>query len=387
MGNEVSYSRTSSTSYDYQSLQPISMPRTGKEKSTNTPEIYNNSSSLVGSSLLKTAFTCLWSIRTPGGTSPLPRTGHFFAFNATTRIVYIGYGISSMGTVLSDFWAFHIDKSCWEKIELQGDVPSPRSGVSACFVHDSLVIFGGSNNNTLYNDLYVVDVSNHNSKQITTSGFQPAARSDAYIGYYNNKLVLFGGFKSSIYSDMYILDINNYTWREIDINISWNCQAPHCQSEECIYSYGGDKGSNLLKINIDEETATISPCIGATPVHDPIHGTLVYCSGYLVCFGGKTKNDLTLVYALDLETNWWFVLYVAPDQETTTFSDGAISNGVFLMPAFHSFSSFYDPVTRCIISFLGVPFIDPPTISVINVGQSFPIINLRKDMICMYHCK
>ncbi|EAY19462.1 Kelch motif family protein [Trichomonas vaginalis G3] len=387
MGNEVSYARPSSANFEYQSLQPISMPRTGKEKAANNADFARDNQPFGNCSLLKTAFTCLWSIKTPHGMAPIPRYGHFFAFNENSRNAYIGFGVSAAGTLLQDVWCFNIDSQTWTRIHLTGEVPTPRSGASACLLDDTIIVFGGIQNNTLYNDLYTIDINTGQVKMVRTNGYPPPARSDCYMGFHDGKLIVFGGFKSSIYSDLFVLDTQNYEWHEVEITVTWSCQAPHCQYGNYIYSYGGDKGSNLLIINIDDETATISPCIGAAPVQDPINGALVYCNGYLVCFGGKTKNELTLVYALDLETNWWFVLYVSPDQDTTTFSDGQVSNGIFLLPSFHSFSAFYDPVNRYIISFLGVPFMDPPSIFYINVGQSFPIINLRKDMICMYHCK
>ena len=58
-------------------------------------------------------------------------------------LLYIYGGINSEGHYLNDMWSFSISEYLWNKIEIQGEIPNPRSGHSCLIQGDNLFIFGG----------------------------------------------------------------------------------------------------------------------------------------------------------------------------------------------------------------------------------------------------
>ena len=391
MGNEQSTMHRSGSlsQMEYQSLEPFSMPRTGKEKNTgqSSNRKKGEESVIRTHGILKTGFHGIWTLESPNGVSPAPRTGQFCVLSESENKIFVGYGVSSAGEMLNDLWAFSLDERLWRRIETNGDFISPRSGSTAAFLENKglLVVFGGFSDGNFFSDLHVINVKTGQTNIIQPqSECAPIPRANAYFAAYHDKLYLFGGTNESLLSDFFCFDTQTMTWREIPASMNWVTNVPFAVHENFIYSYGGSKGNSILVIDMEKEEINVNNCQGACPVCEPIKGGLVYAEGFLFCFGGKNKGEVTLIYAMDIRTYWWFVYYMLPDQETTTVIDGVVaSSGIFLLPSPHSFSAIYDKNNKCITSFLGSPFVDPPPISLLFIGDSLPIVNLRDDMLEM----
>ena len=97
------------------------------------------------------------------GERPSPRTGHSsILFNDQ---LYIFGGEDLKGNT-NDFFTYQIQWNVFGKVEQGGNIPSPRSFHSSCFIpentengqHPMMLIFGGYTDQGFSNELYFFDL-------------------------------------------------------------------------------------------------------------------------------------------------------------------------------------------------------------------------------------
>lgn len=71
------------------------------------------------------------------------RTNYSLAGSDTYKL-YIFGGVNPEGDALNTLEAFDVTQYQWHKIEMRGNVPSPRQGHSAIIVSSYMVVFGGT---------------------------------------------------------------------------------------------------------------------------------------------------------------------------------------------------------------------------------------------------
>ena len=363
------------------------IPITNNKNEELIPQPFTETKVIVNrTNLFKSAFCGTWSIETPETICPLPRTGHFFVTDDRNQFLYIGYGLSSEGKELNDFWSFNLSNFKWKQIFLNGEIHSPRVGSRGIFFENKILIVGGYCEPNYYFDLHYIDLNTNSVQIIHTNGNQPIPRSTPILGIYKNELFVWGGFNGEMINTLNVLNLLTLNWNEYKQDIIGRTAIPFTQINNKIYSFGSSKTGGLLELDLDLKLVQIIPTIGSEPPSIVMNAGLQKVDNYLFFFGGKSSLQWTLIYCCDLNKKWWFIFYIQPDGETATISDGAVSEiGLFLIPEVYSFALTYYPPNRKLIVTLGEPFKDPPPVFTLSIGDALSVLHLRDDMVDIFN--
>lgn len=95
--------------------------------------------------------------RTP---APSPRTSYAMVFD-DQRAEAILFGGQTEGGPLNDLWVFHSSGENWTQPAVEGEAPAPRFGHDAALLMPGgpLLVFGGSDGSTEFNDLWELSVA------------------------------------------------------------------------------------------------------------------------------------------------------------------------------------------------------------------------------------
>ena len=109
--------------------------------------------------------------------SPPPRAFHTAdAIDASARLVV--FGGSGPRTFYNDLWLFRADRSCWESCTTAGEPPSPRAAHSSVLhatARPQLVIFGGTDGETSFGDVWLLPIERARWERVPTTGPSPVA--------------------------------------------------------------------------------------------------------------------------------------------------------------------------------------------------------------------
>lgn len=154
--------------------------------------------------------------------NPCPRSYSCMITDLTNiRMILFGGMNSGMpgGQYLNDVWSLDINDEVWTLIEPSGSAPSPRREATAVYydVENEMIVFGGTNGTSYYNDVWALDLTEGSETWIqkTPSGTPPTPRTCAkgVIDPVNNRLIIFGGSTASgTYDETWSLDFNTLTW-------------------------------------------------------------------------------------------------------------------------------------------------------------------------------
>ncbi|KAK8847767.1 hypothetical protein M9Y10_018797 [Tritrichomonas musculus] len=328
----------------------------------------------VQKDLTKMPYNGYWCVKTSVGRNfPENRTDQFTA-QLNSEIAYTGFGKSEKGKLLNDIWELNIKTNSWKQINTNQSI-EPRFGASATMMGDLLVIYGGTNGSTIFNDLISVNVKDGVVSFIKTKGQQPPPLSFAPIAINKNQLFLFAGMDG-----LFILSLEKLQWRCISSYYRARQDFPWYNYKGVIYAIPEGEKSKFLIIDTNDERVYLSPEWSGSfpPIKDP-HPLMVVVGKYLFFFGGERDS---LIYACYLEMNWWFVFFVIPDTNTTSYAQGKFSSdGLFKIPILYSNSIVYNEKSREIVMFLGYPFGHLILVYYLKIGEeALPFCNLREDM-------
>lgn len=338
---------------------------------------YNRSKTKI----IDCGFSGVWSRYVPCCICPDPRSGHFSCYSDDMSTLFIGYGISYKQTLLNDCWALDCVNKIWRKIELHGDLVSPRTGSRAFYYDGKIIIFGGFAESTYYADLHYIDVNTGIVNAIQTTGLEPCSRTSPIFFLYNEKAYVWGGYNEQWPNELSVLDLHTLHWEQYPQSIPGRTGVSFGLWNDKVYTFGCCKNSNLLIIDPVEYTMTEVPTYGSQPSFSTIGSGMLVVDHFALFFGGKANSQYALLYACDLEINTWFVFYILPDGDTVTMADGMISEiGMFLIPRVSHFSFVYEKSTQDIIITLGEPMDSPPPLSVIHISHALAHLRHRDDM-------
>jgi hypothetical protein len=326
-------------------------------------------------------FSGIWSMRFPNSIAPLPRTAPFYCHDPPSRRIFMGCGLDSNQSLLSDIWIFDTDTEMWSKMQPTGISISPRSGSRAILHQNQLLIFGGYGRTGYLSDLYSLNIETSEVTEIDSSGEVPAGRTSPLIVIFENSLYCWGGFNGDFPTELSVLDLETRVWRKYPQKVIGGIPAIGGVYGGRYFSYGGSKSGKMLVLNFENKTVEFCETKGAEPPSTVIGAGLILIEKYLFFFGGKAPSQWGLWYACDLERMWWFVFHVMPDEMTVRYGDGKIDSvGLFMLPRMHSFCMVYVEERREIVWFMGAPVRDPPPLYVIGIGKALSAIHMREDM-------
>lgn len=219
-------------------------------------------------------------IKAPG--APPPRCGHQTCTTSNNKgeIWVFGGEFTSPSQSqfyhYKDLWVYHIVDKKWEKITATGG-PSARSGHRMVYGKKQLIVFGGFHDNLrdfkYYNDLHIFDMTEYKWNKIDLTGSIPAPRSGCIVlPMSDNKIMVYGGYskervkkdvdKGQVHTDMFVIaqdkhDKTGLKWKSIMVKQTGIKFHPRCSSSGILinqnfaYVFGGVYDDN--DDNDDEE--------------------------------------------------------------------------------------------------------------------------------------
>eukprot|EP00898_Chlorokybus_atmophyticus_P005213 jgi/Chlat1/5693/Chrsp38S05540 len=169
--------------------------------------------------------TMEWKRLPTSGAIPPARDGHAAAHDPDTNRLYVFGGRSNERKRLNDLHYLDLKTRIWHKPGLEGLGPTPREGVSAVVVRNTLVLFGGHGSGQRYNEHWVWS-------QPVISGAAPSPRQGAALALaldtttttttnnnntFSPTLYMHGGRSNFVLGDLYALDLKDLTWREVQV--------------------------------------------------------------------------------------------------------------------------------------------------------------------------
>jgi len=145
------------------------------------------------------------------------RWNHSATFYPPSQKVFIFGGFDSECNYNS-VTAFSFETNTFESVKAYGEIPKHRAGHSACLVGDNIFVFGGFQCHggpyEYYNDCFSFNCKTYEWKKLNLSGQIPSPRSQhASVLFKNKYLFIIGGQnESTTLNDIHILDleINNF---------------------------------------------------------------------------------------------------------------------------------------------------------------------------------
>ncbi|KAF7990864.1 hypothetical protein HCN44_000669 [Aphidius gifuensis] len=210
-----------------------------------------------------------WTVmKAPG--APPPRCGHQTCTTSNNKgeIWVFGGEFTSPSQSqfyhYKDLWVYHIVDKKWEKITATGG-PSARSGHRMVYGKKQLIVFGGFHDNLrdfkYYNDLHIFDMTEYKWNKIDLTGSIPAPRSGCIVlPMSDNKIMVYGGYskervkkdvdKGQIHTDMFVIaqdkhDKTGLKWKSLMVKQSGIKFPPRCSSSGILinqnfaYVFGG----------------------------------------------------------------------------------------------------------------------------------------------------
>jgi N-acetylneuraminic acid mutarotase len=201
-----------------------------------------------------------WTKLTPTGTKPGALWGHS-SIRYNKKMVM--FGGQNLDTLFNDVWTLDTVSYAWQKNTTIG--PSARAGHSSILHLKEMVMFGGFDGNKIdvdgnKNDVWALHLTSYAWNQRTTTGTKPSTRRGHSSIVYNGKMVMFGGGNAhgTYYDD------------------TWALQLPFCWPDktrkpgDCLYDFV-QNGPNLdsAKANIVDLTITMQECKDIQAKNDP----------------------------------------------------------------------------------------------------------------------
>ncbi|MBW4642744.1 MAG: hypothetical protein KME23_07050 [Goleter apudmare HA4340-LM2] len=171
----------------------------------------------------------IWKHPIIQGEPPRPRYGHSAILYQNSMIVFGGED-NNTGKTLNDVRLLDLTSWTWRKPQVSGEIPTSRSFHTAVLAEDKMLVWGGyivaKDGGYIFNDVavHILDLNTWQWSQITPSGTPPAARSHHSAALVKDKLFIDSG-SFDIYAaldDLHLLDLTKMHWIKIQVE---NCHS------------------------------------------------------------------------------------------------------------------------------------------------------------------
>ncbi|PKY39989.1 galactose oxidase, partial [Rhizophagus irregularis] len=157
-----------------------------------------------------------WTRPSIKGVTPLGRYGHSSVLIGS--IMYV-FGGCIDDCYLSDLVAFDtkfldLNEGCWEFIDPINDPPPGRTGHISCAYKGRIYIFGGTDGERCFNDIWYYDIETREWVELICDNFAPVPRESHGAALANDVIYIFGGRTrdGKELSDLAAYGINNERW-------------------------------------------------------------------------------------------------------------------------------------------------------------------------------
>jgi hypothetical protein len=156
-----------------------------------------------------------WNICECGSDDQKPpsRFGHSATLLEPNYIVIFG-GKDGLGHYFSDLYLFNIDSSEWTKVDISSPDIHPRAYHSLIKVNENLILFGGRDDHTLFNDVQALNIESNMWIHVIVNNTDiddiPSGRFRHFAAAIDQSIICFGGMdEESPIFDIYFLDIEH----------------------------------------------------------------------------------------------------------------------------------------------------------------------------------
>jgi hypothetical protein len=302
-----------------------------------------------------------WTRFRPAGSQPIYRYTQSAIYDPPRdrMIVFGGFNSHPM----NDLWQLSLaDAPAWSPLVATGSPPASRHRHTSVYdpVRDRMIVFGGTNDTTLFADVWSLSLSGPPVwSQIVPAGGGPTARyrHSAIYDPVRDRMIVFGGRGSaSDFNDTWAIDLGaEPAWSEIQP------QAPLPKtrgSHSAVYDpagdrmvvYGGEGGTrnDVWSLNLSGSPAwsLVTPA-GTRPAGHSSHSAILDAPrNRIVVFGGKTDSSLA--------TSELSMLTLGGTPAWSRITQPFLPTEM----AWHS--SIYDPVGSRLIPFGGMTYMAGP---------------------------
>ncbi|KAF8439562.1 hypothetical protein BDZ91DRAFT_755710 [Kalaharituber pfeilii] len=225
---------------------------------------------------------------------------------------------------------FDTDSMSWSKPTVYGDVPPPLRAMTTTSVNKKLVIFGGGDGPTYYNDVYIFDtITNRYTKPVVT-GEMPSRRRAHTACLYKNGIYIFGGGDGErALDDVWRLDVADWN------KLSWRCICPPTSGRA---TNNSSSTSLTAKLRRNGPTASPNPSDllhhqhqnqQPRPTARGYHTANMVGSKLIVYGGSDGQECFQDVWVFDVDTEVWKQVPMdpAPGQDVAGGNGGGAAGG------------------------------------------------------------
>ncbi|KAG0483945.1 hypothetical protein HPP92_012029 [Vanilla planifolia] len=177
--------------------------------------------------------------------SPSARVGH--TITCLEDNVYLIGGRSGPNQIFNDVWVLKVSENRWTLINCGGSAFHPRHRHATAAVGSNVYVFGGLNNEAIYACLTVLNTESFEWSNVEGHGELPCARHSHSLVAYGPLLLMFGGFDGQkALSDFYSFDTRTYLWKREET--SGRVPSPSEQNEHAVpYLMEEDENSRVSR--------------------------------------------------------------------------------------------------------------------------------------------
>lgn len=174
------------------------------------------------------------------GDRPSPREGHSAALIGKRLFIFGGCGkFDDAEIYYDDVYVLNTETFVWKRIVPSGTPPSKRESHSCSSWNGNIIIIGGEDTSNFYqSDVHILDTDTLSWCKLNTTGQILPPRGGHTTISLGKNLFVFGGFadEQSLFDDVYVLDVAAGTWSKVmptgegpsaRFSVAGDCLDPH----------------------------------------------------------------------------------------------------------------------------------------------------------------
>jgi len=180
--------------------------------------------------------------------------------------------------------------SPWIPVTATGEVPGPRTKLTAVPWRDKMIVFGGGFRRDFCDGLFEFSFDTREFRRIPACDSAPSARRSHSCVVHRDKLLVFGGrVKAGRLNDLHELDLVTRQWRVLHPP-SAALQAALRESSGAVDVEGVVQSCPYLETNAPRPALdTVEDLLRAIPCERAAHSATLYNNSQMIVFGGNSS--------------------------------------------------------------------------------------------------
>ncbi|KAG6410262.1 hypothetical protein SASPL_128315 [Salvia splendens] len=160
-----------------------------------------------------------WVVPSVRGDAPEPREGHSAALIGKRLFIFGGCGKYENSEVYyDDLYILNTETFVWKRVFPTGTPPSKRDSHTCASWNNKIIVVGGEDSSNYYlSDVHILDADTLVWSKLNTTGQLLPPRAGHTTICLGKKMFVFGGFsdEQNLYNDVYMLDIETGAWIKV----------------------------------------------------------------------------------------------------------------------------------------------------------------------------